>query len=208
MPGSLSDWDHAYGVCNEEALSWFQATPDRSLALIEEHAALADAVIDVGAGASRLVDGLLARGFTQVSALDLSGAALAISMARLGDDAERVDWFIADVMRWIPSRRYQFWHDRAVFHFLTTAADRAAYVAAMLESITPGGYAAISSFAEDGPEMCSGQPVRRYSPEALASELERWASGAFHLIVGEWHVHQTPQGKEQRFQTSLFRRWT
>lgn len=206
MSGDSSHWDRAYRTREEEALSWFQTMPERSLALIEACVTPMDTVIDVGAGASRLVDGLLARGFTQVAALDLSGVALAISMVRLGTDAERVDWFVADVTRWTPPRRYLFWHDRAVFHFLTDPVDRAAYVGAMLESIAPGGYAAISCFADDGPEICSGQQVKRYTPEEMASELERWAPGVFQHVKSERHVHQTPQGNEQRFQTSLFRR--
>lgn len=206
--GGAAYWDRAYKERGEAAVSWFQASPEQSLALISEVVMPDAAVIDIGAGASRLVDGLLERGFSNVAALDLSGVALSISMARLEMKAELVDWFIADVTGWTPPKRYQFWHDRAVFHFLTEVGARADYVAAMLDSIAPGGHAAISSFAEDGPEMCSGQRVRRYAPKDLAAELERWAPGVFVLEKGAYHAHVTPQGNEQRFQTSLFRRMT
>lgn len=205
MSGS-AHWDRAYEERGAETVSWFQAAPDQSLELICELVSTDEAVIDVGAGASRLVDGLLERGYRNVAALDLSGVGLSISMKRLGQKAEQVDWFVADVTRWTPRRRYQFWHDRAVFHFVTEPADRADYVASMIASIAPGGYAAISSFAEDGPEMCSGLRVRRYTPEDLQAELESVAPGVFELLRGEHHVHVTPLGKEQRFQTSLFRR--
>jgi SAM-dependent methyltransferase len=204
--GGPAHWDRAYKERGEAAVSWFQAAPELSLSLICEHVTPKAAVIDVGAGASRLVDGLLERGFSDVAALDMSGMALSLSMARLGARAEKIDWFIADACGWTPPKRYRFWHDRAVFHFLTEAADRADYLSAMQESIAPGGYAAISSFAEDGPEICSGLRVQRYAPDDLAAELDRWAPGVFTLERAERHTHVTPQGREQRFQTSLFRR--
>lgn len=203
---AAAHWDAAYGARAEEALSWFQARPEPSLGLIAQHAAPGAAVLDLGGGASRLVDALAGAGYSDLTVLDLSQVALATAQARLGEQAGAVQWICADVTVWRPERRYDLWHDRAVFHFLTEEADRAAYVRALLAALRPGGVAVICTFAPDGPEACSGLPVRRYSPEMLAETLEALAPGAFRPIGAQAHAHETPAGRSQSFQVSLFRR--
>jgi len=195
-------WDEVYAQKAEDAVSWFQPRPETSLALIASAGLTqTDALIDVGGGASRLVDALLSEGFTDVTVLDIAAAALEKSRTRLGKDADRVRWIAADVTRWTPERRYRLWHDRAVFHFLTTPAERLAYRRALEAALEPGGTAIIASFALDGPERCSGLPVQRYAPETLAAEL----GPAFRLKGFRREEHRTPAGKIQRFQYSLFR---
>ena len=199
-------WDAAYEGRAEQALTWFQERPEPSLGLIMEHAAPGAAVLDVGGGASRLPDALLQAGYADVTVLDLSEVALSAARARLGARADAVRWICADVTEWEPARTYDLWHDRAVFHFLTGEAGRAAYVATLLRALRPGGVAILSTFALDGPEKCSGLPVQRYSPETLAETLEALAPGAFRPIGALAHAHQTPSGRSQSFQVSLFRR--
>ncbi|WP_212523596.1 class I SAM-dependent methyltransferase [Actibacterium sp. MT2.3-13A] len=203
---AAAHWDAAYEGRAEEALTWFQARPEPSLGLIARHAGPGAAVLDVGGGAARLADALLEAGQADVTVLDLSQVALAAARARLGARADAARWIRADVTRWAPPREYDLWHDRAVFHFLTEQADRAAYVATLLRALSPGGVAIIATFAPDGPEACSGLPVQRYSPETLTATLEALAPGAFARIGAEAHVHETPSGRRQSFQFSLFRR--
>lgn len=200
---SKQHWDEVYAQKAEDAVSWFQPRPEISLALIQAAGpGKSDALIDVGGGASRLVDGLLAAGFTDLTVLDIAAAALQKSRARLGRDAARVQWIAVDVTRWQPGRRYRLWHDRAVFHFLTAPAERLAYRRALEAALAPGGTAIMASFAPDGPERCSGLPVQRYSPDTLAAEL----GPTFHLEDSRREEHLTPAGKVQHFQYSLFRR--
>ena len=183
-------------------MSWYQTRPETSLALLHSTGiARTDALIDVGGGASRLVDALLQEGFSDVTVLDIAAAALEKSRARLGVDAGKARWITADITRWQPERRYRFWHDRAVFHFLTDPADRAAYRRVLEAGLVPGGHALIASFALDGPERCSGLPVQRYAPETLAMEL----GAAFTLVSQRHEANTTPAGRLQRFQYSLFR---
>ncbi len=201
-----SHWDAVYGARAETALSWHQDVPQPSLDLIAARLAPGAPVIDVGGGASRLVDALLARGLGPVSVLDLSDEALATSRDRLGAAAEAVTWIAADITAWEPPQHYALWHDRTVLHFLTAEDDRAAYVAAMTRALASGGHAVIATFADDGPQKCSGLPVQRYSPAALAGMLERHAPGAFRTEDAQRHDHVTPKGAVQKFQTSVFRR--
>lgn len=201
-----SHWDARYAGAEPDRLSWFEEVPERSLALIRAAVTPRAAVIDVGGGASHLPDALLAAGFRDLTVLDLSEAALAQSKARLGPLGEHVDWQVGDVTRWRPARRYDLWHDRAVFHFLTEKADRAAYLDRLADALAPGGTAIIMTFAEDGPETCSGLPVRRYSPEAMAQEIADLAPGAFRPEGAGRFTHVTPAGAEQRFQYSRFTR--
>jgi trans-aconitate methyltransferase len=197
-------WDKVYNTKRENELSWFQENPAPSLDLIAKAAATsASSVIDVGGGASRLVDALVERGFRDVTVLDLSDAALMAAKARLLSRAEQVQWVVADVTEWEPQRfAYDIWHDRAAFHFLTEECDRMAYVARLIKAVKPGGCAIIATFAPDGPERCSGLPVARYDAESL----RRVVGDAFELIETRRHEHRTPWGSEQRFQFSLFRR--
>lgn len=194
-------WEEVYREKAEDTVSWFQVHPDLSLELIRATGVgHRDAIIDVGGGASRLVDHLLAEGRTDLTVLDIAEAALERAGARLGPSALKVQWLVADVTRWQPQRLYRLWHDRAVFHFLTEPAERAAYARNLRTALVPGGSAIIASFAPDGPERCSGLPVQRYSPESLAVEL----GPAFRLKHSLSDSHLTPAGRVQRFQYSLF----
>ena len=196
-------WQGVYTSKGEAEVSWFQESPATSLEMIElAGVSPAAAIIDIGGGASRLVDALRDRGFQAVSVLDLSSAALETAKARLGAHSDQVEWIVADVTTWQPARSYDLWHDRAAFHFLTDAPDRAAYVACLTKAIKTGGHAIIATFAPDGPERCSGLPVMRYDPESLGAML----GGAFTLVNSRRHEHTTPWGAKQRFQFSLFRR--
>ena len=199
---SKQHWDEVYAQKAEDSVSWFQPRPELSLALIAA-AGLAplDPIVDVGGGASRLVDQLLAQGHQDVTVLDVAAAALEKSRTRLGVAKDSAHWVVADITRWRPERRYRLWHDRAVFHFLTAPEDRLAYRRALETGLMPGGTAIIASFALDGPERCSGLPVQRYSPDTLAAEL----GPAFKLMERRQEEHTTPAGRLQRFQYSLFR---
>lgn len=160
------------------------------------------AIIDIGGGASRLVDVLVNEGHRDLTVLDLSDEAVAITRSRLAECAALVKWIVADVTEWEPSRQYDLWHDRAAFHFLTEATDRAAYLDRLMRAIRPGGHAIIATFAIDGPERCSGLPVMRYDATLLSAALGR----TFALIGTRRHDHTTPTGGVQRFLFSLFRR--
>lgn len=206
MAGGQEHWDDVYGARSEDALTWFEVTPAVSLDLVREHLQPGEPFIDIGAGASRLVDALLEEGFGPLTVLDLSAAALAVSRQRLGPKADDVAWIEADITVWQPERDYAVWHDSAVFHFLTGAEDCAGYARALSDALRPGGIAIIATFADDGPEMCSGLPVVRYSPEALAQELDRLLPGLFEMLDARRHMHVTPKGNRQSFQYSVFRK--
>lgn len=201
---SKTHWEHIYARKTPEQLSWFQPRPALSLGLIQAAATNPEApIIDVGGGASTLVDELLARGYRQLTVLDLSAAALGAARARLGNRASAVHWLEADICRTtLPAGRYEVWHDRAVFHFLTTPAARQRYVQNALRAVQPGGQVVIATFALDGPRMCSGLPVARYSAPALSAEL----GDAFRLLHTEPESHRTPAGGEQKFIYCCFRR--
>ena len=198
-----SHWEAVYGTRPADAFSWFQPTADRSLALIRRVADDPEApIIDVGGGASVLVDDLLRLGYRDVTVLDLARNALAVAQARLGSAAATVRWLEADVRTvQLPKAHYAVWHDRAVFHFLTDASDRDAYVAQVQHAVRPGGFVLVATFAEDGPTRCSGLPVARYSPEALHREF----GTGFELISTERETHNTPMGRQQVFTYCLCR---
>jgi 2-polyprenyl-3-methyl-5-hydroxy-6-metoxy-1,4-benzoquinol methylase len=184
-------------------VSWFEAEPLLSLALIKIAGFGPEAVvIDIGAGASHLVDALLAAEQAGITVLDLSANALELARARLGRDAERVNWVVSDVTAWVPDRRYDVWHDRAAFHFLTDPADQKAYVDVLKEALKPGGVAIIGTFALDGPEKCSGIHVARHDAESLGRIL----GADFDLVETRRHSHRTPWLSTQQFQFSIFRR--
>ena len=196
-------WQNVYTSKGENEVSWFQESPAPSLALIAEVDTPPDAgIIDIGGGASRLVDHLLDQGFRDVTVLDLSAAALEAAKARLGERAGRARWFVADATTWEPSRTYDLWHDRAAFHFLTEERDRDAYIARLRQGLKIGGHAIIATFALDGPEKCSGLPVMRYDSARLAQTL----GPGFELLQSGNSDHATPWGSQQHFQFSAFRR--
>jgi trans-aconitate methyltransferase len=195
-------WERVYTTKGENEVSWFQDNPAPSLELIAAVGATpATAIIDIGGGASRLVDGLLAKGFRALAVLDLSGAALKAAKSRLGAPAEKVDWIVADATIWEPTEAYDIWHDRAAFHFLTEENDRVAYIERMKKALRAGGHAIVATFAPDGPERCSGLRVMRYDAETLGRTLGQ----EFDLIETRRHSHTTPWGSTQSFQFSVFR---
>jgi Methyltransferase domain len=196
-------WENVYATKGEKEVSWFQENPAPSLELIALTGLSDDAaIIDIGGGASRLVDDLLAREFRQPTVLDLSGAALDAAKRRLGDRATDVQWVVADITKWEPIQTYDLWHDRAAFHFLTDRADQSAYVDRLKMAVKPQGYIIIGTFAPDGPERCSGLPILRHDADSLATIL----GSGFLPIDTRRHDHATPWGAVQRFQFSTFRR--
>ena len=196
-------WQAVYTSKRETEVSWFEENPTTSLRLIQDTQASRDAaIIDIGGGASRLVDALLAQGYRSLAVLDVSAAALGAAKARLGAQSAAVDWIVADVTRWTPARTYDIWHDRAAFHFLTEAADRNAYVERLKSAVASGGQVIIGTFALDGPEKCSGLFVQRYDAKSLADTLGSSLELADHLT----EAHHTPWGAIQHFQFSRFKR--
>lgn len=190
-------WERVYSTKPVDGVSWFQEHATRSRDLIRDTGVPRSAgVIDVGGGASTLVDDLLADGYSNVSVLDISAAALAAAQRRLGPRATSVQWIEGDILRTpLPTRGYDVWHDRAVFHFLTSAADRQAYVAAVLRAVRPGGHVIVATFADDGPTECSGLTVMRYSADDLHAQF----GAPFTLVRHEKEAHHTPHGKVQQF---------
>jgi len=189
-------WNQVYQAKDPGDVSWYQQRPDMSLALIAASGVSKDAgVIDVGGGASVLVDFLLDGGYTHLAVLDVSGAALNHNRSRLGARARNVEWFEADVTSFEPPHRFGLWHDRAVFHFLTDADDRRGYLATLQRTLQPGGTVVISTFALDGPAKCSGLDVVRYDEQAMLAEL----GAEFQLQEVRRETHITPWQSEQRF---------
>ncbi len=196
MSDRQQHWEGVYSNKAADQVSWFQQSAASSLRLITDSADTNAHIIDVGGGASVLVDGLLDAGYRHVTVLDLAESALATSRARLGARAQSVQWIAADITRAeLPSAHYDVWHDRAVFHFLTDPADRVRYVEQVLNSVKPGGRVIVAAFGPDGPLQCSGLDVVRYSPDALHAEF----GAPFQLLRHETEIHHTPAGKEQEF---------
>jgi 2-polyprenyl-3-methyl-5-hydroxy-6-metoxy-1,4-benzoquinol methylase len=196
-------WETVYTTKSENEVSWFQENPAPSLELIAmARPGPEAAVIDVGGGASRLVDSLLAQGFQNVTVLDLSEAALSVAKARLGDRAKHVQWVVGDITTWEPPQTYDLWHDRAAFHFLTDDSARSAYVDRLKTALKRPGHVIIGTFAPEGPERCSGLPVTRHDAASLAATL----GAEFELLDTSRHEHVTPWGSTQAFQFSTFRR--
>lgn len=197
---SREHWEGVYTTKGETAVSWYQPHADQSLQLIQK--ASPTSIVDIGGGASTLVDDLLSHGLGDISVLDISESALSRSKARLGEKAAKVDWIVADITQWKPQRRWDVWHDRAVFHFLTERAHQDAYIAALTAATAPGATVIMATFALDGPEKCSGLPVQRYSPALLADRL----GPAFRLTADASETHVTPWGSEQRFSYAELKR--
>jgi len=196
-------WESVYCEKAVHETSWHQPVPTPSLTMIR--AAVGDqkpSLIDVGGGASMLVDCLLDQGFRDLTVLDISGRSLDRARQRLGSRAPLVEWIEADVTDYEPRRSWEIWHDRAAFHFLTDAADRKRYVAVLQQALAAGGYAIIAAFALDGPQKCSGLDIVRYDARSLAAELGH----GFVLEEERSEVHLTPAGSEQRFGFYRFRK--
>ncbi|MFS8148788.1 class I SAM-dependent methyltransferase [Rhizobium sp. BR 249] len=196
-------WDEVYRTKAADSVSWYQPTPEPSLRALDDlHLPATAALIDVGGGASSLVDRLVERGWSDLTVLDIAAPALDVAKARLRGEAAQVAWMVADVTVWRPERCYDVWHDRAVFHFLTEPEQRLAYRRALEAGTAPGGVVIVATFAPDGPERCSGLPVQRYDAAALAAEF-----GPAFALEREWREeHTTPGGGRQSFQWCVFRR--
>lgn len=196
-------WQAVYTTKPETGVSWYQEEPVPSLDLLQVIGAKPEsALIDIGGGASILADRLLSLGYRDLSVLDISQAALEAAKTRIGVRADQVEWIAADITRWRPARTYDIWHDRAAFHFLVDAQDQTAYVECLRTALRKGGHAIIGTFAPDGPERCSGLPVRRHDAESLGAAL----GTGFRLIDSRYHEHSTPWGATQRFHFGVFRK--
>ncbi|MEO6526346.1 MAG: class I SAM-dependent methyltransferase [Gemmatimonadaceae bacterium] len=196
-------WDRVYRQKPASDVSWYQPEATVSLDLIRRATPdLQAPIIDVGGGASTLVDGLLEAGYRNVTVLDIAGAALAVARQRLGDDASRVTWLDSDVLTApLALAGFAVWHDRAVFHFLTDPNDRARYVAKVREAVRPGGHVIVASFAPEGPDRCSGLDVVRYSPDTMHAQF----GAGFQLLDSVREEHHTPAGVTQAFVYCLCR---
>jgi SAM-dependent methyltransferase len=198
-----SHWESIYGAKNPEQMTWHQATPALSLDMIAAAAQpYTAAILDVGGGASTLVDHLLDQGYLDVTVLDIAANALAAAEARLGPRAEDVTWLEGDILDMPLPRQYDVWHDRAVFHFLTAEADQAQYIAVMRSALKVNGHLILATFAPDGPERCANLDAVRYAPEELCALV----GGGFHLVRSELHTHVTPWGSHQEFVFCHFHR--
>lgn len=194
MENRQQHWEAVYTKKQPHEVSWTQERPETSLRFIAETGLPNTAsIIDIGGGDSRLVDFLLEMGFTDITVLDISEAAIRRAKARLGARADQVHWIVCDIEEFVPTRRYDLWHDRATFHFLTTPTQIAGYVEKAAHAIN--GYMTIGTFSENGPERCSGLPVRQYSEDELTEVL---ASG-FSKIHCTHEDHVTPFDTVQNF---------
>jgi trans-aconitate methyltransferase len=199
---SQEHWQTVYKIKASTDVSWYQTIPQRSLALIQSTGLPPSAaILDVGGGASTLVDHLSARGFSDITVLDIAPAALEATKVRLGTAGAAVQVIAVDVTTWKPPRRYDLWHDRAVFHFLVDAALREKYLKVLRAAIAPGGYLVMATFGPEGPKRCSGLDVRRYT----AAELSAVLGPTFSLITGDIEEHTTPSGHIQQFMYGLWR---
>ena len=194
--GSESHWEDVYAKREPGEMSWYEPAPETSLAWIERADLSRDAaILDAGGGASALAGELARRGYTDVTVADISATAIERSKADLGDLAERIAWIEADLRSAELGRRYDLWHDRAVFHFMVEGADRDHYIALMREAIRPRGHLILATFGPEGPTECSNLPVQRYS----AQELEELLANGFRLVASELVEHRTPSGAIQQF---------
>jgi len=196
-------WEKIYRENAPDAVSWYRAHLETSLALIEKVAPSHDAsIIDVGGGESTLIDDLLAHGYRNISLLDVSQTAIDVTKQRLGPAAERVHWLAGDITNaeFAPGT-YDVWHDRAVFHFLTAMDQRVAYVRQVARAVKPGGHVLVSTFGPEGPTKCSGLDVVRYDAESLHAEF----GIRFHLLDSIKELHNTPFGTTQQFLYCLCR---
>lgn len=196
-------WESVYAGKAEDEVSWFQDSPEVSLALLAAAGVGRSArLIDVGGGASRLADALLDAGFKDITVLDIAEPGLAKTKARLGRRADEIAWVVADIITWRPEGKFDLWHDRAVFHFLTEADDRRAYVETLRRALAPGGHVILAAFGPDGPSTCSGLPVVRFDAAGIAAEL----GPEFGLEEERGEAHVTPGGVAQAYRYFRFTR--
>jgi len=196
-------WQSVYGKKGADSLSWFRSHLDRSLAFIEECELPKNArIVDVGGGASTLVDDLCEAGYSNLAVMDLADSGLALARERLGAKAEGVDWLVGDATSpLLEAASVDFWHDRAVFHFLSEPASRQAYLEQVTRCLKPGGHLMVATFALDGPDKCSGLPVQRYDAEGIVAAFGR----RFEKVAEAAEIHHTPGGRPQSFVYCLCR---
>jgi SAM-dependent methyltransferase len=195
-------WNGVWQGRDPESVTWFQSKPARSMRLIESVSDPTAGVIDVGGGASRLVDHLLAAGYGDITVLDIAAASLTAAQERLGPAANRVQWIVDDVTRADLGRSFDVWHDRAVFHFLVDEPARVRYLGQLNRALGQGGHLVVATFGPEGPEKCSGLPVRRYDADLLQATF----GDGFELIAEEIEEHVSPAGVTQQFFYAVFRR--
>jgi len=204
-PNELSPaefWENRYRTADVAAVSWYEPVPHLSLALLELGGSQPnESVIDIGGGASFLAQSLNERGYSDVSVLDASNEALEIARSRW-TESSNINWLATDLLTWTPERTWNAWHDRAVFHFLTSAVQRETYRATLRNAVIAEGIVAIATFAPDGPQQCSGVDVARYAPDELLAEL----GAGFELIASGRYLHHTPGGAVQPFSWVVARR--
>lgn len=203
MIDSKTHWDEVYKTKQFNQVSWYQPHLEVSLELVARAAPQLDShIIDVGAGESTLVDDLLERGYHKLYAEDISSGAFDVAKKRLGANAQRVRWLVGDLRTLgLEQHRFDVWHDRAVFHFMTGIEDRAAYVRQVAHAVKPHGYVIVATFGSQGPTQCSGLDVIRYDSDALHREF----GAAFRLIDHRMESHETPMGTTQQFTYCLCR---
>lgn len=204
-PSLTAHWDTVYSTKTATDRSWTEESPQESLRFIERAAVnVNEPIIDIGGGASLLVDSLIERGFRDVTVLDIAEPALVEARARLEATgaATSASFIATDITQWKPDRSYTLWHDRAVFHFLTKESDRATYIELASAHVAHGGYVVLATFAPNGPETCSGLPVQRWSAEQLADLF----ADSFTLVESASMTHITPWGSEQPFTWVLLQR--
>ncbi|WP_417670127.1 class I SAM-dependent methyltransferase [Roseibium sp.] len=200
---SLDHWQAAWTDRDSTGVSWYEPTPGVSLSLIRKHCAVTTpSVIDIGGGASALVDNLLASDHGDLAVLDIAAPALDVAKTRLGPQAENVDWIVSNILDWQPNKNFDIWHDRAAFHFLTEMDDQRSYIRVMEQALKVGGILIIGTFAPGGPEKCSGLPVRQHDAESLSALL----GVRYELLEQLIHMHSTPGGAMQKFSFCAFRR--
>ncbi|MCW3465516.1 class I SAM-dependent methyltransferase [Chitinophaga nivalis] len=201
---SAAHWEKVYQQRAPHEVSWTQDIPVTSLELIRACRLPADApILDMGGGDSKLADHLLLAGYSDITVVDISAKALEKAQQRLGAQAARVKWIVADILAFTPPQDYLLWHDRAVFHFMTTPAQQEQYLAAVRQAVRPGGYAITGTFSLEGPEKCSGLPVQRYSCDTLTA---RWQQGFTKISCLE-DTHTTPFNTSQYFTFCSFSRY-
>lgn len=202
METAARHWEGVYADKDSTEVSWYQADAGVSLDLITKHAGADVSTIDIGAGASYLVDCLWDAGSRDLSVLDISTDALEVVRARLGPRSDEVTFIVADLLTWVPDRTFNTWHDRAVFHFLTESGDRDAYLRTASIAVEQGGLIVLGTFAPDGPEQCSGLPTARYDSATLAQLF----APTFTLIESQREIHRTPWDTEQAFTWVVLRK--
>ncbi len=203
MESKQKHWETIYSTKQPNEVSWTQDVPQTSLNFVHSFNLPKTAkIIDIGGGDSKLVDFLLNEGFTDITVLDISEHALNRAKQRLGEKADKVKWVVSDITEFKPNTTYDFWHDRAAFHFLTTEKEIEIYLNITRQAIKKNGYLTIGTFSTEGPQKCSGLEIKQYSEETLTAELEK----GFEKLKCVTEDHTTPFNTTQNFLFCSFKR--